>query len=63
MDNIPTIYANKETIKGFDFFTFDCPKCGEKHTHSFGEGHRVSHCHAPDAWEHGYYLKEKTNGF
>lgn len=61
MDSIPTVYANKETVKGVDLLTFDCPKCGKTHTHGYGEGHRVSHCQAPDAWERGYYLKEKIN--
>ncbi len=57
MNNIPTVYAVKETIRGTDLLTFNCPECGKKHTHGYSEGHRVAHC---DNWEHGYYLKEKT---
>jgi len=59
MTNIPTVYATKETIGDVDFLTFNCPKCGKKHTHGYGEGHRVSHCQDPKLWEYGYYLKEK----
>ena len=62
MDNIPTVYAVKETINGVDLLTFDCPKCGKKHTHGYGEGHRTSHCEDRRLWEHGYFLKELQNG-
>ena len=58
MDNIPTVYAIKKTINGVDLLTFDCPKCGKKHTHGYGEGHRTSHCEDRSLWENGYYLKE-----
>ena len=61
--DIPTIYATKETINGTDLLTFDCTKCGKKHTHGFSEGHRVEHCSfdAKDRWEDGYFLKERWN--
>ncbi len=59
----PTIYATKETINGTDVLTFECTKCGKKHTHGSGEGHRVEHCDhdAKARWEHGYFLKEDHN--
>jgi len=59
MDNIPTVYATKETIQGIDLLSFHCPRCGKKHTHSFEEGHRVAHCEDSNLWENGYFLKEK----
>ena len=62
MDNIPTVYAVKETINGVDLLAFNCPKCGKKHTHGYGEGHRTSHCEDRSLWEHGYFLKEIQNG-
>ena len=59
MDNIPTVYAKKEIRNGVNLFTFDCPKCGKKHTHGYSEGHRVSHCEDINLWKNGYYLKEE----
>lgn len=59
MESIPTIYATKETRRGVDLLTFKCPKCGRKHTHGYGEGHRKAHCEDRDLWKNGYYLKEK----
>ena len=58
MNNIPTVFAVKETIRGTDLLTFNCPECGKKHTHGYREGHRVAHC---DNWENGYYLKERKD--
>ena len=63
MNNIPTVYAVKETancaLNGpTNLLTFNCPECGKKHTHGYREGHRVAHC---DNWENGYYLKEKRD--
>jgi hypothetical protein len=63
MDGIPIIFATKERRFKVDLFTFDCPKCGKTHTHGYGEGHRVSHCHDPDLFPQGYILKEKRNEF
>jgi hypothetical protein len=59
--HVPTIYATKETRNGKDLFTFECTKCGKKHTHGYSEGHRVEHCahDAKDRWEQGYILREK----
>ena len=63
MGEIPIIYATKEQGYPVDVFRFDCPKCGERHTHGYVEGHRVSHCHDPDLFPQGYILKEKRNEF
>lgn len=58
MRNIPTIYARKEEFNGVEIFSFECPKCGEVHTHGAKEGHRVAHCVNSDFFPRGYILKE-----
>ena len=58
MENIPTVYAKKETRNGVNLFTFDCPNCGKKHTHGYSEGHRVSDCEDRNLLKNGYDLKE-----
>jgi len=51
MNDIPEIECQQEGIH----FTFLCDRCGEKHYHGEGEGHRVSHC---PAYPNGYILKK-----
>jgi hypothetical protein len=63
MDDIPVMYATKEHSRGVDLFRFDCPMCGKRHTHGYGEGHRIAHCTNPDNFPDGYILKEKSNEF
>lgn len=39
------------------FWMFDCPYCSTVHTHSPGDGHRLSHCEVEnDENKDGYYL-------
>ena len=54
MNDIPEIECQHEGIQ----FTFLCDRCGKKHRHGAGEGHRVAHCpHYPN----GYILRGPTD--
>lgn len=53
MSETPTILVERRGAQ----LTFRCPKCGKRHLHGLGEGHRVSHCRAPGAFPTGYILK------
>jgi|VirMetMinimDraft_7_1064189.scaffolds.fasta_scaffold235801_2 hypothetical protein len=51
----PVVFAVEEKGRGADLWTFSCEKCGKKHIHGAGPGHRVAHC---DGWDNGYILRK-----
>ena len=53
IEGTPRVRATREG----DQLTFKCEKCGEKHYHSLGNGHRTAHC---NGWESGYFLEEEV---
>lgn len=60
-DGIPVLAAVREPAVrrcDCDLFVVDCPFCGGVHTHGAKDGHRASHCGAPEARERGYILRE-----
>jgi hypothetical protein len=57
-ERFPVMYCRAERLSdGTPVWTFRCPGCGRKHTHSAEAGHRVAHC-PPDTpfYERGYVL-------
>jgi tRNA(Ile2) C34 agmatinyltransferase TiaS len=49
---IPTLIPRREN----DEAVVLCPYCGREHLHSWGSGHRVSHCGSDFPDNPGYYL-------
>jgi hypothetical protein len=60
---MPVMYCRAETIRGGTVWTFLCPHCRRRHTHSPEPGHRVAHCDDPKSpyTERGYVLALASN--
>jgi hypothetical protein len=63
IDGLPVMYCRVETIRGGTVWTFGCPHCRRRHTHSAEPGHRVAHCTDPTSpyAARGYVLVLQTN--
>jgi hypothetical protein len=54
----PVMYCREEKLpRGTRVWTFWCPHCRRRHTHSAEPGHRVAHCDLKSPfYERGYVL-------
>jgi hypothetical protein len=56
INNAPIMecYISKDGVN----YVFNCEKCGRRHFHGAGDGHRLSHC--PGNYPNGYWLEHNS---